>query len=247
MNRATLLLSVALGVAGWPTVAQSPRAANPERPTVATHAYAVAPGYIEVEQGISAHGSASLSEATSWDVNIKIGIAPSLQLGIFGPGYSRNGAGHGVGDWGVALKLRTDVSNRVALAGVPAVSFPTGKEQLGLGAGRVLGQLPLVLSANGPAGVHADLNAGPLGIGAGRPQWLTTASFSRPLSGSVGLSGELFRVSAGAAGSRQAGLLGALAVSPVEWIVIDIGGTRALGSGSPNVVFIGLTTNLGHL
>jgi hypothetical protein len=247
IHRAAVLVSVAVTFGIAAAVAQSPRAANPERPTVATHAYAVTPGYVEIEQGISAHGASSLSEATSWDVNIKIGIAPSLQLGIFGPGYSRNGAGHGVGDWGVALKLRTDVSNRVALAGVPAVSFPTGKEQLGLGAGRVLGQLPLVLSANGPAGVHADLNAGPLGIGAGRPQWLTTASFSRPLSGSVGLSAELFRISAGAAGSRQAGLLGALTVSPVEWIVIDIGGTRGLGSGSANVIFIGLTTNLGHL
>jgi hypothetical protein len=247
MDRATLLASVAFVSAAARGVAQSPRAANPERPTVATHAYAVAPGYIEIEQGISARGASRLSQGTSWDVNIKIGVAPHVQLGIFGSGYARTGAGHGVGDWGLALKLRTDVSDRVAVALVPAVTAPTGKQQLGLGAGRVLGQLPLVLSVNGPAGVHADLNAGPLGIGAGRPQWLTTASFGRAVGGPLGVTAELFRISAGAAGPRQAGLLGALTVTPVQWIVIDAGGTLGLGSGSPDVIFLGLTTNLGRL
>ena len=247
MNRFTLLASVALVGVAASGVAQSPRAANPERPTVATHAYAVAPGCIEIEQGISARGASNLSQATSWDVNVKIGIAPHMQLGIFGPGYARNGAGHGVGDWGLALKLRTDVSDRVALAAVPAITFPTGKEQLGLGAGRVLGQLPLVVSINGPAGIHADLNAGPLGIGAGGPQWLTTASFGRPLRGPLSVTAELFRISGGAAGPRQAGLLGALVVTPVQWLVIDAGGTFGLGSGSPDVIFLGLTTNLGKL
>ncbi len=246
MNRVTLLASVALLTLGWPVVAQSPRAANPERPTVATHAYAVAPGYVEVEQGISARGSTSLAAATSWDVNVKIGIAPHIQLGIFGPGYVRTGAGHGIGDWGAALKLRTDLSEEVAVAAVPAMTLPTGNERRGLGAGRALGQLPFVLSVDGPAGVHADLNAGPLGIGAGRPQWLTTASFSHSL-GAIGVSAELFRISAGAAGPRQAGLLGAVTVTPVQWMVIDAGGTVGLGSGSPDAIFLGLTTNLGRL
>jgi len=245
MNRITLLVSVTLLTPGWPAVAQSPRAANPERPTVATHAYAVAPGYVEVEQGISARGSTSLSAVTSWDVNVKIGIAPHIQLGIFGPAYLRTGAGHGIGDWGAALMMRTDLS-AVAVAVVPTLTVPTGNEHSGLGAGRALGQLPMVLSVNGPAGVHADLNAGPLGIGAGRPQWLTTASFSRPL-GALGVAAELFRISAGAAGPRQAGLLGALLVTPVQWLVIDVGGTIGLGSGSADAVFLGATTNFGRL
>jgi hypothetical protein len=247
MDRATLLASVAFVSAAASGVAQSPRAANPERPTVATHAYAVAPGCIEIEQGISARGASNLSQGTSWDVNIKIGVAPHIQLGIFGPGYARTGAGHGIGDWGLALKFRTDVSEQVALAAVPALTLPTGNEQLGLGAGRVLGQVPFVVSVDGPAGIHADLNAGPLGIGAGRPQWLTTASLGRPLGGPLGVTAELFRISAGAAGPRQAGLLGALTVTPVQWIVIDAGGTLGLGSGSPDVIFVGLTTNLGRL
>lgn len=225
---------------------QSPRAANPERPTVATHAYAVAPGYIEVEQGVSARGAGSLAQATSWDVNIKIGVTPHLQLALFGPLLLRTNAGHGPGDWGAALKLRTAVSDRVAIALVPAATVATGRERAGLGAGRTLGQLIAVVSADAPGGVHADINAGPLGIGAGRPQWLTTASFDRGF-GRWGAAGELFRVSAGGAGSRQAGLLGALTFAPALWVVLDGGGIVGLGSGSPEALFVGITTNLGHL
>src|ERR1043166_1890963 len=120
----SLLPAVLTVAAARPALAtgQSPRAANPERPTVATHAYAVAPGYVEVEQGVSARGASSLGQGTSWDVNIKIGVAPNVQLGVFGPAYARTGAGHGIGDWGVALKLRTAVSERMAVAVVPAVT-----------------------------------------------------------------------------------------------------------------------------
>jgi len=249
VNASRSLASIALAVGTWPTPAesQSPRAANPERPTVATHAYAVAPGYVEVEQGLSARGATSLAQGTSWDVNVKVGVNPHVQLGIFGPAYLRTGAGHGIGDWGVALKLRTAMSERVALAAVPAVTLPTGRSRLGLGAGRALGYMPLVVSVSGPAAVHADLNAGPLGIGAGRPQWLTTASFSRPLAGSLGVTAELFRIGAGGAGSRTAGLLAAVVVTPVQWMTLDAGGTIGLGDGSPDVLFFGATTNLGRL
>ena len=45
-------------------VAQTPRTANPERPTVATHAYTVAPGYAELEQGARAFGVDGLGDAT---------------------------------------------------------------------------------------------------------------------------------------------------------------------------------------
>lgn len=225
---------------------QSPRAANPERPTVATHAYAVASGYIEIEQGVSARGAGGLGQTTSWDVNVKIGVTPHIQLALFGPLLLRTGVGHGPGDWGAALKLRTAVSDRVALAIVPAATLPTGRARAGLGAGRTLGQLVAVVSADGPGGVHVDLNAGPLGVGAGRPQWLTTASCGRGL-GRWGAAGELFRISAGGAGARQAGVLGAVTFAPAAWVVLDGGGIAGLGAGSPDDLFIGITTNLGHL
>src|SRR2546427_13300873 len=71
--------------------AQSPHAANPERPTVATHAYTVAPGYVELEQGVRAQGLGNFRDQTSWEVNLKIGVARALQLGLFCTGYKRPG------------------------------------------------------------------------------------------------------------------------------------------------------------
>src|SRR3989442_2926114 len=225
---------------------QSPRAANPERPSVATHAYVVAPGYAELEQGVRAQGVGDFRAATTGEFNLKLGLTRHAQLGLFGTGYARRARGAGVGDVGLALKLRSAVSPRAAVALVPAVTLPTGDSAAGLGAGRVLGALVAVWSGDVGGGVHADLNAGPIGVGAGAPQWLATASFSRAF-GRVGLAAELFRVGPGAAGPRQAGLLGAVSWRVWEWGVADAGGVAGLGAGSADQLFVGVTTNLGRI
>src|SRR3989442_13869422 len=77
--------------------AQSPHAANPERPSVATHAYTVAPGYVELEQGVRAQRVGNFRDQRKWGVNLKIGGARPLQLGLFGTGYSRPGQGNVLG------------------------------------------------------------------------------------------------------------------------------------------------------
>src|SRR2546422_239640 len=94
---------------------QSPRAANPERPTVATHAYAVAPGYWELEQGFRAYGFGRLSEGRAWDFNLKIGLRNHVQLGIAGTGLAWTDGVSGIVDLGLALKLRTGLGERGAL------------------------------------------------------------------------------------------------------------------------------------
>src|SRR5260370_23287523 len=76
-----------------PARAQSPRVANPERPTVATHAYPVAPGYLELEQGVRAQGSTSGRDFTSWEFNLKLGLPPSVHIASFGTGIVRRPAG----------------------------------------------------------------------------------------------------------------------------------------------------------
>jgi hypothetical protein len=227
-------------------VAQHPRAANPERPTVATHAYAVAPGYIELEQGLSARGRTSLSEQTSWDVNLKIGITPHVQLGLFGPAYLRSDDGVGTGDFGLALKIRGDLSPAVAVAVVPAVSAPTGSAAKGLGAGRALASLVGVVSAELGGGVHFDANAGPTGLGAGTPQWFGSVGLSRAF-GRLSIATELFAFASGGAGAAQRGALGSVLVTLAEWAVADVGGVVGLSDGSPDQVFVGLTTNFGAI
>jgi len=205
----------------------------------------VAPGYAELEQGIAARGTASLRDQTSWDVNLKFGVSRRVQVALFGPAYTRIPSGSGVGDLGVAVKLRTDLSPRAAVALVPSVTAPTGSEARGLGAGRALGGLVGVLSTDLP-GAHVDVNAGPQGIGAGAPQWFVSLSGSRTF-GRAGVTGELFQFSAGAVGPRLAGVLGAVTIRLAEWAVIDAGGAAGATDSTPDQLFVGLTTNLGRV
>ena len=236
-----LLLSLAEARA-----AQSPRAANPERPTVATHAYAVAPGYGELEQGIAIRGLRSLAEATSWDLNLKLGLARGWQLGVSGTAYGRTDSGTGVGDLGVALKGRTDLTATTAVAVVPSVTLPTGAHGTGLSAGRTLGALVGVVSVNITPAWHVDLNLGPTGIGAEKTQWFgsTGVTWSR---GAAALTTELFGFTAGGSGPRQRGVLVAVLTTLGESVVADAGGVWGATSGTPDQLFVGLTTNLGRL
>jgi len=195
----------------------SPRDANPERPTVATHAYSVAGGYAELEQGTR----------------------------VFGPGYLRTSAGAGVGDLGVSLKLSRGVSSRSTVALVPSVTFPTGDRARGLGAGRMLSSVVAVLSADLPASLHFDFNTRPVGVGAGTPQWFTSVGFSR--AGTIGAATELFDFTSGASGPRQRGFLAAAVVRCAAWAVLDARGAVGLSQETPNQALVGLTTNLGRI
>jgi hypothetical protein len=237
---------VLAGAAPRAAVAQSPRAANPERPTFATHAYAVAPGYIELEQGLAARGVSSLREETSWDVNLKLGISRHAQVAVFGPLYARTARGSGVRDLGAALKLRTELSHRVAGALVTTLTAPTGNASEGLGAGGALGGVTAVVSADLPAGFHVDANAGPQGIGEGAPQWFLSLSGARTL-GRAGVTVEVFHFTSGGAGPRLAGVLGAMTLRLAEWAVVDAGGAVRTTSDTPDQLFVGVTTNLGRL
>jgi hypothetical protein len=214
---------------------------------VATHAYTVAAGYAELEQGARAFGLSGLGEGTAWDFNLKIGVRPGLQVGFFGAGYVRTAAGGGVGDVGLSLKMSHAVSPEAAIALVPAMTVPSGDAARGLGAGRTLGSLVGVLSADLPQGVHFDANAGPVGIGAGRPQWFTSLGLAHGGVGPVGAAFELFDFTAGGAGPRQRGLLAALMVTVVDWLVVDGGALRGLVAGTPDQVFLGVTTNAGRI
>jgi hypothetical protein len=246
MKRALLTLALlSVGPTVRPSDCQSPRAANPERPTVATHAYTVVPGYVELEQGGRAFGVDGLREATAWEFNLKIGLTDGLQLGVFGAGYLRTSGGAGVGDVGGSLKWGRALTARSAVALVPAVTVPTGDEGRGLGAGRALGSLVAVYSADLPAALHFDFNAGPVGIGEGRPQWFTSLGLAR--GGAVGVAFELFDFTAGAAGPQQRGLLGAALVTLAEWAVVDVGAVLGLTRESPDQVFLGVTTNVGRI
>ncbi len=223
---------------------QSPRAANPERPTFATHAYAMAPGYVELEQGLRVEGGAG--DATAWDYNLKIGVVRQVQFAFFGTGFIHTSAGGGVGDVGVTLKLSTSVSPRATLALASSVTFPTGDADAGRGAGRTQGGVLAVASVDAFRKLHVDLNLGPVALGAGASpaRWFHSVGAGVAL-GRYGLATELYGVTAGAGESAEGGALGAVTVRPAEWIVVDAGGSVGLWRETPHLVFVGVTTNLG--
>src|SRR5438445_182594 len=232
------------GVAGG----QSPRAANPERPTFATHAYVVARGYLELEQGVRVQGTGDLSEATAWDYNLKIGLARRVQLACFGTGLIRTAAGAGLGDVGTTLKLSSAVSTRTTLALASSVSFPTGDASAGRGAGRTQGALLAVASVDTPWKIHVDLNVGPVALGSGGSplRWFHSVGAAIS-SGRYGLTSEAYGYSAGAGQPAQWGALAAVTLRLAQWVVLDAGGSVGLWRDTPDLAVGGLTTNLGRV
>ena len=224
---------------------QSPRAANPERPTFATHAYAVAPGYAEFEQGVRVAGG-DAGDATAWDYNLKIGVARQVQLAFFGTGFIHTAGGGGVGDVGATLKLSAGVSPRATLALASSVTVPTGDAAAGRGAGRTQGSVLAVASVDAPRKLHVDVNLGPVELGADASplRWFHSVGAAVAL-GRYGLTTELYGLTAGAGASAEWGALGAVTFRPAEWIVVDAGGSVGLWRETPHLVFVGVTTNLG--
>src|SRR5580765_8235400 len=86
--------------------AADPRAAQPERPTVATHAWTVAPGYAELETGVEWDRNRDSSYGFSTPSVLKIGVSRRAQLGVFGGLNAGSGLSLGMGDAGVVLKYR---------------------------------------------------------------------------------------------------------------------------------------------
>jgi len=81
LARAVLLLALGSVPAGLPAQDRDSTAVMPERPTVATHAYAIAPGYVEIETGATFFRPGDAG-STTIPFYAKLGVARWLQLGI---------------------------------------------------------------------------------------------------------------------------------------------------------------------
>ena len=130
-----------------------PHTGQPERPTVATHAGTVAPGWVEFEAGIERDhldGAHVLFTPTV----LKLGIAPRVQLELLGsfqhlsgttPGYS------GIGDVGAALKWRVLEHAPVLgdFARQSSLKLLAGSQMHGTGTGTTDVRLLLISSHDG--------------------------------------------------------------------------------------------------
>ena len=258
MRRAAWVLAAAGALAG---AARSqapepdPHAAQPERPTVATHAYTVAPGYIELELGVELD-RLSAGNAFSTPATLKIGLAPRLQVEATAAWLATpdSASFRGASDLVLALKWR--IADSLPLLGdiaiQPAVRLPTGTPPLGANA--VVGSLLLIASQHVGA-VELDLNFGwfrRLTEGGEYPSTATlwTLSAGGPLRNSFGWVAELYGFP-GTSGSSGSSPMVSFLVGPTyavhEWLVLDVGAIVPLAGPQPHALYVGLTWNFGRL
>lgn len=241
------------------TAVVDPRAVQPERPTVATHAYTVAPGYVEVEAGVQEARPHSTSQFVA-PVVVKIGIIPRLQLELQG-GYVHYGVpgfpsitNTGVTDLAVALKQRVidgaPIVHDFSIQG--SIKFPTGAR----GVGTETTDLSLLLISSRSIGAaELDLNAGYThrsgnGVLIPTSATLLTASFGTPISGPLGAVAELFSFpeTGGPAGAPTAvGFLFGPTLQLKPWLVLDAGAILNVRNMGANAAYAGVTYNLGRI
>lgn len=252
--RATALLLY--GATGTTAVlAQAdPRATQPERPTVATHAYAVAPGYLEIESGIELDRNPDDSHSLGTPTVLKVGLAPKVQLGIQTTLVRPPGLGLGVGDLAFALKLRLADHLPVlgAFAILPSVKLPLADAKHGT---RTTDGSLLLISSHTLGPVSLDVNVGYTrrsGNGSAAPKaatlWTVAAGF--PLRGNLGFAAEVFgfpRTSGAAGADGTVALLGGPTCSLRNWLTVDAGVIVQLRGPQPDAFYAGLVANLGRL
>ena len=256
-DRWYVLLLAVRTVAG-PLCAQAqeadPRAVQPERPTVATHAHTVAPGYFEVETGVQGNRVDVGSRAYAVPTVMKVGLSSHLQLNLGAPAFLA-GAGQqsGLGDVSVGLKWRLLDDHPVLgdFALLPAIKFPTGSTTDGTGTGTTDVGLT-VISSYDVHGVAMDLNVAYTKVGStsdqsGQDAALWTASFGFPVAGRLSWGVELFgipRVDGASAPPVTALLTGpSFLVSPA--LNLDLGIIAPIHGDMPNAVYAGVVWNLG--
>ena len=250
----TMLLPATLAAQ---TLTADPHASQPERPTVATHAGTVAPGWLEIEAGTEFDWYANDSRGGSFPVLFKIGLAPRLQLSILTP-IIRSTArlGTGIGDFSVGVKWRVleDAPILGDFAILPAIKFPTGSVNRAVGSGTTDVGL-LLISSHKFGKVAMDLNAGYTrrgGKGTRIPRNGTvwTASFGGPARGRLGWVAEIYGYP-GTSGPVGASPIVALLAGPTfqlrEWLVLDTGFIVPITGPQPHAFYTGGTYNVGRL
>lgn len=237
------------------TPAPDPHAAQPERPTVATHAGTVATGWVEIEAGTEFDRYADRSHGALAPVLLKLGLAPRLQLSVQVPVVRRAGESTiGLGDLFVGVKWRfmeaAPIAGNVAI--LPSVKMPTGTS----GSGTDTTDVNLLLISSHELGpVSMDLNVGYTrrsgdGTAAPREESLWTAAFGGPARGALGWVAELYGYpsTSGPAGAASiVAILGGPTVQVRKWLVLDSGVIVPITGPQPRALYVGGVYNIGRI
>jgi hypothetical protein len=233
-----------------------PRAVQPERPTVATHAGTVAPGYLEIETGIERDRFDAGGIGYGAPTVFKIGITRRAQLSIGAP-VSRPAPGDlGIGDVSIGVKWRLVQDAPIVgdFALLPSNKFASGSPGRGTGTGTI-DQSLLAISSHKFGGVAVDINAGYTrrsGNGSIAPRSATQWTFSSggPFAGAFGWVAECYGYpgTGGAAGQSP---VVALLVGPTfgarTWLSFDAGMIIPVSGPQPRALYAGGVYNVGRL
>lgn len=232
-----------------------PHAAIPERPTVATHAYTVAPGWAELESGVEFDRLAS-ARAFSTPTTFKLGLASHLQAELTSAWVRLSDTTTVSGAIGIIVALKWRLADSLPVLGdvaiQPAVRLPVGSSEIGANA--VVGSLLLISSQHyGPVEVDANLGLFTrLSHGGDAPFTATlwTVSAGSAVVGSLGWTAELYGFP-GTSGAAGAGPLVGFLTGPTyavrEWFVLDAGAIFPVSGPQPHAFYAGLTWNMGRL
>jgi hypothetical protein len=252
-----LVIVPALG-AQTDSARRDPYLVQPERPTVATHAGTVAPGWLEIEQGGEWDAADDGSRSFLAPTNLKIGLAAKAQLNILfnlihDPAI-RNGS-LTASDVTIGVKYRIVERDRILgdFAILPALKLPTGIKGEG-GTGTT--DFSLLLISSRQLGVVAlDLNVGVTqrtgnGTLVPRNASIWTASSGFPISGPLGGVLEFFgyRATSGPVGEKA---IAAILVGPTlllhKRFALDAGIISPLTGSQPHASYVGFVWNVGRI
>jgi hypothetical protein len=253
---AVLLCSIVTPAMTAPAAQVSdPHAVQPERPTLATHAHTVAPGWVEIEAGIERDRLPDGGRIEGAVTTAKLGLTTHTQLGLTASALrelARDSRTSGVGDLGLALKWR--LLDHGPLIGdfalFSGLKLPTGSRTRGTGTGTTDASLVLISShAFGP--LSLDVNVGGTvrsGDGAAAPKRaaLWTAALGLPVAGRLGWAAESYGFPGTAGPSGAAPLLATLlgpTWTPRPWLELDAGVIVPVFGPQPHALYAGLVWN----
>lgn len=252
------LAAMSAQAAAQPAPGPSPHDAQPERPTVATHARTVAPGWFEIETGFQRQQEGALSSRLAVPFVLKVGLGTRVQLDV-APGWDRDAQNgriqDGVTDLVLGVKARLADAAPVlgAFALQAAVSLPTGNAGAGRGTGSV-GMNLLAISSHQFGPVSVDANVGYTRLGgdgtiAPRNSTLWTVAAGFPIAGHVAWAAEVFGFP-GTSGPSGAPPVVAFLTGPTyqlrPCLVLDAGATFDVARFGGTSIYGGFTWNIGR-
>jgi len=239
-----------------PSNPPNPHDAQPERPSISTHAWTVAPGWIEIEGGTEFDNYPGHVHGQTAPLVAKIGLTQRTQFEVATPIVHAQQLHIAAGDLllGVKWRLIEDAPVVATLAVFPIVKFPTGSTAEDAGTGTTDFGV-VIISSRSLGALSLDLNVGlthRMGHDdlAPRNSSLWTMSFGGPLYGPIGWGAELFGFppTSGPAGDRAvvATLFGPT-MKVRGWLVLDTGVIVPIAGPQPKAIYAGVVYNIGRL